>query len=90
LVYLPVAISWPTAIYAVAVAAVAGHDIHVLPSGDLAIVDNPVGSAAWLSGAESVILRALAVFWLSSVGRPLSHAGWIPGIPPLIVSLPCG
>jgi hypothetical protein len=21
---------------------------------------------------------------------PLSHAGWIPGIPPLIVSLPCG
>jgi hypothetical protein len=41
--YLPVAVSWPAAIYAVAVAAVAGHDIHILPSGDLAIVDYPAG-----------------------------------------------
>ncbi len=72
--YLPVAISWPAAIYAVAVAAVAGHDIHILPSGDLAIVGDPSGSAAWLSGAESVILPVLAVFWLSFVGRQV--ASW--------------
>jgi hypothetical protein len=65
--YLAVAASWPVSIYAVTISAVAAGDIHLVPGGDLAAVDNPAGSSAWLGWVEGVILPVLAVFWLAFV-----------------------
>ena len=67
--YLGVGAAWPLSIYAVTVGAIAGHNIHILPSGDLSVVDVPTGNAAWLSTAQAVIVPVLVVFWLAIVGR---------------------
>ena len=67
--YLAVGAAWPLSIYAVTVGAIAGHSIHVLPSGDLSVVDVPAGNAAWLSTAQAVVVPLLVVFWLAFVGR---------------------
>jgi hypothetical protein len=67
--YLVVAAAWPVSIYAVAIRAIAGHDIHVIPGGDLQAVDYPSGSSAWLSTVETVVLPVLAVFWALFVLR---------------------
>jgi len=67
--YLVVAAAWPVSIYAVAIRAISGHDIHVIPGGDLQAVDYPSGSSAWLSTVETVILPVLAVFWALFVLR---------------------
>jgi hypothetical protein len=69
LAYLVVGAAWPVSIYAVAIRAIAGHDIHVMPGGDLQAVDNPSGSSAWLSTVDAVILPVLAVFWALFVLR---------------------
>jgi hypothetical protein len=53
----------------VTVGAIAGHSIHILPSGDLSVVDVPTGNAAWLSAAQAVVVPLLVVFWLAFVGR---------------------
>jgi hypothetical protein len=65
ILYLPPC--WPVSIYAVTISAVAAGDIHPVPGGDLAAVDNPAGSSAWLGSVEGVILPVLAVFWLAFV-----------------------
>ena len=39
--YLGVGAAWPLSIYAVTVGAIAGHNIHILPSGDLSVVRRP-------------------------------------------------
>jgi hypothetical protein len=67
--YLGVGVAWPLSIYAVTVGAIAGHNIHILPSGDLSVVDVPTGNAAWLSTAQAVVVPVLVVFWLAIVGR---------------------
>ncbi len=67
--YLGVGAAWPLSIYAVTVGAIAGHNIHILPSGDLSVVDVPTGNAAWLSTAQAVVVPVLVVFWLAFVGR---------------------
>ncbi len=72
--YLGVGAAWPLSIYAVTVGAIAGHNIHILPSGDLSVVDVPTGNAAWLSTAQAVIVPVLVVFWLAFVGRQV--LGW--------------
>jgi hypothetical protein len=60
---------WPLSIYAVTVGAIAGHSIHILPSGDLSVVDVPTGNAAWLSTTQAVVVPLLVVFWLAFLGR---------------------
>jgi hypothetical protein len=67
--YLAVGAAWPVSIYAVAIRVIAGHDIRVLPGGDLQAVDNPSGGSAWLSTVDAVILPVLAVFWALFVFR---------------------
>jgi len=67
--YLVVGAAWPVSIYAVAIRAIAGHDIHVVPGGDLQAVDYPSGGSAWLSTVEAVVLPVLAVFWALFVLR---------------------
>jgi hypothetical protein len=67
--YLGVGAVWPLSIYAVTIGAIAGHSIHILPSGDLSVVDVPTGNAAWLSTAQAVVVPVLVVFWVAIVGR---------------------
>ena len=67
--YLVVGACWLLSIYAVTVRAIAGHNIHIMPNGDLSVIDHPSGSAAWLPWAEAVILPLLVVFWLAFLGR---------------------
>jgi hypothetical protein len=67
--YLGVGAAWPLSIYVVTAGVIAGHSIHVLPSGDLSVVDVPTGNAAWLSTAQAVIAPVLVVFWVAMVGR---------------------
>jgi hypothetical protein len=67
--YLLVGACWPVSIYAVAVSTIAGHRIHVDGSGDLTIIDQPTGSAAWLTTAQELILPVMVVFWLLFVIR---------------------
>jgi hypothetical protein len=67
--YLAVGACWPVSVFAVAIRAVATHDLRIDPGGDLRAVDYPAGSSAWLGSVEAVILPLLAVFWLVFVGR---------------------
>ena len=46
-----------------------------LGTGDLAIIDQPAGSAAWLTPAQELILPALVVFSLSFIGRQVASFG---------------
>ncbi len=70
--YLAIGACWPASIYAVAVAAIAGHHIQVTAGGDLTAVDQPSGTAAWLTPAQEVILPLLVMFWLLFVGRQVA------------------
>jgi len=68
--YLAAGACWPVSIYTVTIAALTdGHPLQVTAGGDLAIVDQPSGSAAWLTPAQEVILPTLIAFWLVFVGR---------------------
>ena len=67
--YLAVGACWLLSIYAVTVRAIAGHSIHIMPNGDLSVIDHPSGNAAWLPWAEAVILPLLVVFGLAFLGR---------------------
>ena len=76
--YLGVGAAWPLSIYAVTVGAIAGHNIHILPSGDLSVVDVPTGNAAWLSTAQAVIVPLVVVFGLGvrrAAGAELAGSG---------------
>jgi hypothetical protein len=73
--YLCVGAAWPLSIYVVTIGAIAGHSIHVLPSGDLSVVDVPTGNAAWLSTAQAVVVPVLVVFSLAIVGRQAGADG---------------
>jgi hypothetical protein len=65
--YLLIGAAWPVSIYAVAVSTM-GHHIQVDASGNLTILDQPHGSAAWLTPVQEVILPVLVVFWLLFIG----------------------
>jgi hypothetical protein len=67
--YAVVGACWPLSIYAVAIGAIAGHNTQVVSGGDLRAVDFPAGASAWLGTVESVLLPALAVFWLIFTAR---------------------
>jgi hypothetical protein len=62
---------WPVSVYAVAIGAIAGHDMRTVSGGDLRAVDFPAGSSAWLGTVESVVLPTMAVFWLVFVARQM-------------------
>jgi hypothetical protein len=67
--YLVIGACWLVSIYTVATATIAGHRIQVDVGGYLTIIDQPAGSAAWLTPAQELILPALVVFWLVFIGR---------------------
>jgi hypothetical protein len=72
--YIAVAACWPVSVYAVAIGAIANHDMRTVSGGDLRAVDVPAGSSAWLGTVEGVVLPAIALFWLVFVARQV--ASW--------------
>ena len=70
--YLVIGACWPVSICIVAIATITGHHIQVDTGGDLTIIDQPAGSAAWLIPAQELILPVLVVFWLSFIGRQVA------------------
>ena len=77
--YLVVGACWPVSIYAVAAATIAGHHIQVTTGGDLTVIDQPAGSAAWLTPAQELILPVLMVFWLLFIGGQVVSFRRSPG-----------
>ena len=67
------AATWPVSIYAVAVSTIAGHRIAVDSTGDLAVIDSPSGTAAWLTPVQELILPLIVVFWLVFLGRQMAR-----------------
>ncbi len=65
--FLALGALWLGGAFSIAINAIAGHTIHVSPSGDLAIIDNPTGGAAWWGYAQDAFFPALglsALLWL--------------------------
>jgi hypothetical protein len=71
-VYLVIGACWLVSIYTVAIATIAGHRVQVDAGGYLTIIDQPAGSAVWLTPAQELILPVLVVFWLSFIGRQVA------------------
>jgi hypothetical protein len=75
---LLIGVGWLVCLYTVAIGAIAGHRIRVDPGGNLAVIDHPAGSTAWLTPAQKLILPVLVAFSLVFIGRQvagLRHSG---------------
>jgi hypothetical protein len=66
-VYLAVGFLWLAGAFTVAATAIIGHDIHVDSTGNLLIIDNPTGSAAWWGWVQAVFFPVLGICWLASL-----------------------
>jgi hypothetical protein len=53
----------------VTIGTILGHHIHVLPDGQLAVIEHPRGSTAWLRLVAPVFFGAVAVFWMGALAR---------------------
>ena len=72
--YLAVAAAWIAGTVIISAGAIIGHNVHVDSGGNLLILDNPTGSAAWWGAVQRVFFPVLLVFWLASVaGQALSY-----------------
>ncbi len=72
--YLAAAALWIGGTLVASVGAIAGHHIRVDSSGNLLVLTDPTGSAAWWGVIEAAFLPVLAVCWLGSVvGQVLSY-----------------
>ncbi len=72
--YLAVAAAWVGGAVIISAGAIIGHHVQVDSSGNLLILDNPTGSAAWWGAVQRVFFPVLLVFWLASVaGQALSY-----------------
>jgi hypothetical protein len=63
--YLAVGAVWLVGAYFLTAQAIITHNDHVLPNGDLRVVDNPSGGAAWWGTVQSVFFPLLALAWLA-------------------------
>ncbi len=73
-VYVAVAAAWIGGVVYISAGAIIGHNVQVDSGGNLLILDNPTGSAAWWGAVQRVFFPVLGVFWLASVvGQALSY-----------------
>jgi hypothetical protein len=71
--YLTLGAVWAASAYAIAAAAIAGHDVHILAGGQLAAVNDPSGLAAALfSPLTAVFLVFTGVTWVSWLARQIA------------------
>jgi hypothetical protein len=55
---------WWAGALVVVVGAILGNTVHVEPSGDLSVLNNPTGSAAWWGVIQDVFFPLLGLGWL--------------------------
>jgi hypothetical protein len=67
--YLTVGAAYLAGLAAVAMQAVLDDRIRVNPGGDLAVVDNPTGQAAWFGTVEAIVLPVLVAAWVAFIAR---------------------
>jgi two-component system, NarL family, sensor kinase len=58
-------------VYAAVVSLIVAGDVRINASGDVAALDNPSGSIAWLTPVHTVIFPVMVAFWLSFAARLL-------------------
>jgi hypothetical protein len=63
--FLALGALWQGGAYSIAINAIAGRTIHVTPSGDLAIINNPTGGAAWWGYVQDAFFTAFTLSALS-------------------------
>ncbi len=66
--YFAVGALWIAGAFAVTMGAIAGHHIGVDAGGNLRLLDNSGGAAAWWNAVSEVFFVLLAICWLASVG----------------------
>ena len=72
--YLAAAMLWTVGAFIPSVSAVASHDIHVDPSGNLLAFSGPAGPSPWWDVVEAVFFPVLVTCWLGSLaGQVLSY-----------------
>src|ERR1051326_8413953 len=66
---LIVSVIGPLSFEIATISMIVGHHVTVLPDGQLAAVEHPGGSTAWLRAVEPVFFGAVAVLWIGSIAR---------------------
>jgi hypothetical protein len=63
---------WMVGAVSIAVSAIAGHNIHVDPAGDLTLISHPIGAWAWWGDVQNVFFPVLGLSLLSSMARQVT------------------
>lgn len=69
--YLAIAAVWVGGAFAISLAAILQHTIHVSSGGDLLRLDHPSGTARWWGVAQQLFFPALGVTFLAWLAREL-------------------
>ncbi len=73
-IYLAVALVWMAGAYGFTVSAIVQHDVQVDPSGNLRVLSDPSGSAAWWGAVQTAVLVTIAASWpVSLAGQAASY-----------------
>jgi hypothetical protein len=65
---LTVGTVWIASAFALTVSAIIGHHLQVDPAGNLAVLDNGAGDAAWWNAVTFATALVAAACWLASLG----------------------
>jgi hypothetical protein len=65
--FVAVGLLWIVSAFALTVSAIIGHHLQVDPGGNLVVLDNNAGNAAWWNAITMVASIVLAVSWLGSL-----------------------
>jgi len=65
---LAVGMVWIASAFALTLGAIIGHHLQVESSGNLAVLDNGAGNAAWWNTVTAVTALVAAACWLASLG----------------------
>ena len=65
--FVAVGLVWIASAFALTVGAIIGHHLQVDSGGNLVVLDNNAGSAAWWNAITTVASLVLAVSWLGSL-----------------------
>jgi MFS family permease len=77
--FLALGALWLGGAFSIAINAIAGHTIHVNPGGDLLMIDNPTGGAAWWGYVQDAFFPALALSALLWLLRQVTAFRWTRG-----------
>jgi len=65
--FVAVGLVWIASAFALTVGAIIGHHLQVDSGGNLVVLDNNAGSAAWWNASTTVATLVLALSWLGSL-----------------------